>query len=313
MSMGNIGGYSISQDMANISTDEAIQMATKLGVMVDAESATAQSFENAERPDLASAARQLSKQPMPDQKIKKPEKTTEPNRVFRKVEAEGLEKELDQQAQNFVEEYKTMKKDSLLGLRKAIKDLDIDTAPENRKESILRVIEEVSKSYTRGHEAEADHAFDFLLQTTTGDLRELISEAKDEFAKANAEGIERGLKIEQISLSIDQGGIGLEGKVQNLNEKFVDLVAMEADTLLMDEQLLSKVSEEECKKILSFFTSTAGEKMRTTDVGPEMMAIWGRLQAIQGHKGVAIQIERVFPGPHYERGVAEHLKHIAAA
>lgn len=243
------------------------------------------------------------------EKTKEPKKVKPGEAVLRKEAPKGLDKELDQHAQNFVEKFQTMKKSSLLGLRKEIEDL-------GKEPTSAQILKTVTTSYSKGHEAEAYHAFNFLLETTTGDLNGVIKEAKEDFEKQNKVGIDKGLSLENIAKSVE-GSVddfkGKEGKIQNLNEKFIDLVAMEADTNLLDEHLLSKVSHEEASKILEFFTSAAGDKMRKTEVGPEMHALWQSLQAIQGYRGVQNQINKANPAQHYERALAKHIEHMGAA
>lgn len=274
--------------------------------------ATAENMqESLSDPLLESAAVQANKTELkkPIKEVKAPKETTASESVYRKEQPKGLDKELDQHAQNFVERYGTMKKGSLLGIRKEVEDLGKEATP-------AQILATINKSYGKGHEAEAYHALDFLLETTTGDLQEVIKEAKDSFENANKPGIEKGLNIENLAKGVE-GGVdefkGKDGKIQNLNEKFIDLVAMEADTNLLDEHLLSKVSHEEAEKILKFFTSSAGDKMRQTEVGPEMHALWQSLQAIQGYRGVYNQINKANPAPHYERAIAKHIEQTSAA
>lgn len=302
-------GYSISHDMATIDIGEATKIVTD---MAKAASANAVSFQEALTDPMAqSGAMQANRTRMKEPAVKsKPVKETTKNEpVYRKAEPRGLEKEFNRQAQDFVEQYRTMKKDSLLGLRKDVGDLGKQPTSE-------QIIALVTSSYTKGHEAEAHHAFDFLLETTTGELNTAIKQAKAEYEEKNRAGIEKGLNIENIAKGVE-GGVadykGKAGKIQNLNEKFIDLVAMEADTNLLDEQLLSKVSHEEASKILEFFTSAAGDKMRKTEVGPEMHALWQSLQAIQGYRGVYNQINRAHPSRHYEHALAKHSEHFSSA
>lgn len=306
---GRGDGYSIGRDMATLDLNEVTKIVTD---QAKARAGAAESMQDSLRdPLLESAAVQANrKQPRkPITKTKAPEKTTANETVHRREEPKALDQELNQKAKSFVESFQTMKEASLLGLRRNIEDLGKEPTTDQIKEA-------VAKSYGKGHEAEALHAFDFLLETTGGSVNGAIEEAKADFQKENQAGIEKGLNIENLAKSVvngEEGFKGQEGKIHDLNSKFTELVAMEADVFSLNETLLNKISPEEGNKVLSFFMSAGGEKMRNSELGPELAVIWKQLDAMRAYTKGHDQIERNGPQGHYERAVTNHIKNITSA
>lgn len=305
--------YSVSHDMANININELTDIVTDRARALETTAENMQSVN--EDPSVAESLMQNKLEfKKPVEKAKPPEKTTPTESVFRKEEPKGdLDKELEQHAKNFVEQNKTMKKDSLIGIRKEIENLGKNPT----KEQILGII---NKSYGKGHEAEAFHAFTFLLETTSGDINKVIDEAKKDFEKVNKPGIEKGLNIEKIATGIAKDD-EFKGKESNLNEKFIDLVAMEADVFMLDEKLLARISHEEGNKLLNHCMSLAGEKLRgNLDNGhikfktedSELRVLCQALQALQAYRGVFNQMVKAHPNEYYEHAIAKHIAAAAA-
>lgn len=297
-----IGLSNIDKDLSTMSLSEVTDIATQQAAKL---AETAENFQDLNSDAKLAGDAAMANRVKPQKPAKKEEvRKVSPNEQVDRKETPEVDKELDQHAQRFVDQYQTMKKASITSLKKEITDMGKDATPEKITKAIMA-------SYGRGHEAEASHAFEFLLQTTTGEVNDAVQTAKSDYENANKKQIDKGLNIENIAKDVSENQFkGEEGKIQNLNEKFVDLVAMEADTSSLNEQLLNKISPEEVNKVLAHFTHIAGDKMRTSEVGPEMHAIWQSLQAIQGYRGVQNQIKKADPAQHYERNIAHHITHL---
>ncbi len=314
--MGAVSGYSIGRDMANLSVDEIVQMSQTEGILEDATSGTAVSIRLAEDPGQASLALQTSgKKLPPPKKAVAAVPSKRPDHVERKTETQGLEREFDQRTKAFA------KAEPLMGnSAERLKDvwkktLALSSDATSDKPGTANAIRDLILEASDGDPTKASKMFLFLLENTPGDLRDSVEIANKIHFEENGDKIKKGQDLENIAKSVS-GGVeefkGQEGKTLNLYEKFNDFVAMEADTQLLDDQLLHKVSHEEAGKILDFFKSSAGKELRKGEMGPQTVVLIKHLKAIQGYNGVHANFEKRFKGltSNYKLGISNHLKNM---
>lgn len=171
----------------------------------------------------------------PVKRLEKPAKAA-PTKKAKQVEKvlstekDSFEKELENRSKQFTEKYPVLKQYTLKNLYKELKDLGEKPTPE-------KVQELVQRYYQKGHEAEADHAFEFLLTVATGDLKTAVEEAKAQFGKKFAKEIKQSNEIEKLAYSVQKE---VKGEATDFNNLFVDLVAKRSGALANLDELMRR-------------------------------------------------------------------------
>lgn len=255
--------YSAGKAILQSQSLEQVADIVQEGVNIDAFSAS--SILVAEDPEQMGMQRTALASKTPTEELKKsarPREVKEAKGVERVLQTENLEKELDNQAKAFANKHPILKRDSLKNLFNEVARLGKDATEDD-------VIEIVRRTYPEGHEAEAEHAFEFLVETTTGDLKGLVEKAKAKFDKNYNKEIKRSLELEKIATHV---GAKVSGEVLDFYNMFTDLVARQPEPIAMYEEFKKRFpNPEDRKKIEEASYHEIGVALKTKDIEPALL------------------------------------------
>lgn len=215
--------------------------------------------------------------PLNDRVRRHPNKQEEV-KMQEKVEAESHSqvtevKNLQEVIDQFQRKNPEFEKKDLTLLREQIK-------PSDTKEDILRKVLSLYPDYTL-----ADEALDFLLETTSSDLRLAVQSAKEELNDLYAREIKAGKNIRDEVLVFTQKGIGTPTQ---LREMYRDITGNPRDPLTLFEELCSQYAFEQMRTVIYFLLHALGKDLKAK--GPSisraelhrLMSETRSLQAILG-------------------------------
>lgn len=159
------------------------------------------------------------------------------------TEVKNLQEVIDQ----FQRKNPEFEKKDLALLREKIK-------PNDTKDDILRKVLSLYPDYTL-----ADEALDFLLETTSSDLRLAVQSAKEELNELYAREIKAGRNIHDEVLVFTQKGIGTPTQ---LREMYRDITGNPRDPLTLFEELCSQYAFEQMRTVIYFLLHALGKDLK---------------------------------------------------
>jgi type III secretion protein W len=188
--------------------------------------------------------------------IKKSEKTLKNNKnrinknlqagekAYRLLPVERIKEFADQYSRRNPE----LKANILTLLREYIK-------PGDDKETILKKIREFYNDVSL-----ADEAFDFLLETTEGELARVVQEAKNDFNQEFNREIIAGKNITQEARMAAEKGLGTPTSLRDL---YRDITGNPRESSTLFEELANRYSFKELKKVIDYLLHSLGADMKS--------------------------------------------------
>ncbi len=127
--------------------------------------------------------------------------------------------------------------------------------PDDSAEDILKKVLEFYPDVSL-----ADEALEFLLETTDGDLRERVLEAKEQLNKDHAREIIAGRNIGPVVRETSEKGLDT---TSNLRDLYRDVTGNPRDSNTMFEELSQKYPFKELKKVIDFLLHSLGSDMKS--------------------------------------------------
>jgi type III secretion protein W len=127
--------------------------------------------------------------------------------------------------------------------------------PGDTKEDILRKLQEFYPD-----PALADEALEFLLETTDGELRQQVVEAKADLLKQFSREIAAGRNISTQAQQAAQKGLGTPTTLRDL---YRDITGNPRDSTTLFEELSKKYAFKELKKVVDFLLHSLGSDMKS--------------------------------------------------
>lgn len=188
--------------------------------------------------------------------IKKSEKTIKNNRgrVNKNLQAGEKASRLlpIERIKEFADQYQRrnseLKANILTLLREYIK-------PGDDKETILKKIKEFYSDVSL-----ADEVFDFLLETTDGELARVVKEAKDDFSKEFSREITAGKNITEQARLASEKGLGTPSSLRDL---YRDITGTPRESTMLFEELANRYSFKELKKVIDYLLHSLGADMKS--------------------------------------------------
>jgi type III secretion protein W len=176
-------------------------------------------------------------------------------------------------AQQFERRNPELKASTLVSLRELIK-------PGDSKEEILRKIKEFFPDASL-----ADEAFEFLLETTDGELARVVQEAKDDFNTQFGREIIAGRNITTQARQAAEKGLGTPTTLRDL---YRDITGNPREPTALFEELSTRYAFKDLKKVVDFLLHSLGADLKSK--GPSipngllsrLLAETRSLQAILG-------------------------------
>lgn len=175
-------------------------------------------------------------------RVQKSEKATETGKKLLPFE------QIKDKASEFQKRNPEMRSNVLVLLREYIKS-------DDTKEDILRKLLEFYPDPSL-----ADEALEFLLETTTGELKEKIAEAKQEFHQKFSREIISGRNIAAQAQEASQKGLGPSSSLRDL---YRDVTGNPRDSTTLFEELSKKYTFKELKKVVDFLLHSLGADMKS--------------------------------------------------
>lgn len=157
-------------------------------------------------------------------------------------------KMLDDTASKFQQKNRELDAKALVALRESIK-------PGDTKEEIMA---KIAKAYE--DPSLADDVFDFLLETTEGELHETIKELKEEFTGKFGREIAAGKNIAEEARAAADKGLGTP---TSLRDQYRDLTGNPRDSGTLFNELSQKYEFKDLKKMCDFFLHSLGADMKS--------------------------------------------------
>jgi type III secretion protein W len=247
--MGGPGGISGIPEQGNIS----------LGAMLATGADTAQELKGEQKVADASAqaANALTAQPLKAPKTKKPLKARKPSRVEKKLEKgekqEVKLKKFEDSANKFQQRNPELKAETLKALRANI-------FPGDTKEEILAKVKAIYSDVSL-----VDEAFEFLLETTEGELFNKIKEAKEDFSEEHNREITAGRNMGGIARKAAEVGLGTPTSLRDL---YRDITGNPRDANTLFTELSDKYPFKQLNKVTKFLLHSLGSDI--TAKGPSI-------------------------------------------
>ncbi len=157
-----------------------------------------------------------------------------------------------EQIKKFADEYSRrnpeFKANILTLLREHIK-------PGDDKETILKKILEFYSDVSL-----VDEVFDFLLETTEGELARVVKEAKDDFNQQFGREIVAGKNITQEARMAAEKGLGTPTSLRDL---YRDITGNPRESATLFEELSNRYSFKELKKVIDYLLHSLGADMKS--------------------------------------------------
>ena len=188
--------------------------------------------------------------------IKKSEKTLKnnKNRVNKNLQAGEKAYRLlpVERIKEFADQYQRrnpeLKANILTLLREYIK-------PGDDKETILKKIREFYSDVSL-----ADEAFDFLLETTDGELARIVQDAKNDFNQEFGREIVAGKNITEQARIASEKGLGTPSSLRDL---YRDITGNPRESTLLFDELANRYSFKELKKVIDYLLHSLGADMKS--------------------------------------------------
>lgn len=126
--------------------------------------------------------------------------------------------------------------------------------PGDTKEDILRKLQEFYPDPSL-----ADEALEFLLETTDGELRQQVAEAKNDLLEQFSREIAAGRNITEQAQIASQKGLGTPSTLRDL---YRDVTGNARDSTTLFEELSKKYAFKELKKVIDFLLHSLGSDMK---------------------------------------------------
>lgn len=150
-------------------------------------------------------------------------------------------------ANRFQQQNPELKAATLILLRERIK-------PGDTKEEILEKLLELYPDVSL-----ADEAFEFLLETTDGELYQKVLEAKSDFNKQFGREIAAGRNISTEARQAAQKGLGTP---TNMRDLYRDVTGNPRDSATLFQELSQRYAFKELKKVVEFLLHSLGTDMK---------------------------------------------------
>lgn len=151
-------------------------------------------------------------------------------------------------ADQFQRKNPELKSPVLLSLRERIK-------PGDTKEEILQKLKETYPDVSL-----ADEVFDFLLETTEGELHQTIQAAKEEHKTQNEREIAAGRNITTQAREAADKGLGTP---TNLRDLYRNITGSPRDSTTLFQELSQKYAFKDLKKVVDFLLHSLGADMKS--------------------------------------------------
>jgi len=171
-----------------------------------------------------------------------PEKTDKDEKKVQEI------KRLEAVSEQYQRKNEELQTRSLLLLRARISDKDT-------KEEILRKVLELYHDYSL-----ADEAFDFLLETTEGELAATIREAKKELNELYGREIRAGRNIHQVAREFSAQGLGSPTAWRDV---YRDVTGNPREPADLFSELSSKFSYEKMSTIIELLLNSLGKDLKS--------------------------------------------------
>jgi len=184
-----------------------------------------------------------------------------------------LRKQLGEKAEDFHDSNQELEVISLKNLRKDIK-------PGDTKEEILKKVRDYY-----GDVSLADEAFEFLLETTRGELFNKILDVKEGFNTEHEREIKAGRNIMAEAQAASKEGLGTP---TSLRELYRDVTGNPRDSMTLFEEFSRKYDFNELEKVTNFLLHSLGQDMKSGGPSIEpgklhrLMTETRSIQAIRG-------------------------------
>lgn len=150
-------------------------------------------------------------------------------------------------ANKFSKQNQEIRSGVLLLLRERIK-------PGDTKEDILRILKDFYEDPTL-----ADIALEFLLETTTDELKQTVEEAKKDFENQFEREIKAGKNITEAALKASEKGLGTP---TSLRDMYRDITGHHRDPNTLFDELSNKYAFKELQKVINFLLHSIGADLK---------------------------------------------------
>jgi len=106
----------------------------------------------------------------------------------------------------------------------------------------------------------ADEALEFLLETTEGEMKEAVQQAKDQLNKNSQREITAGRNISNQAREASEKGLGTPTSLRDL---YRDITGNPRDSTTLFEELSQKYAFKELKKVVDFLLHSMGADMKS--------------------------------------------------
>jgi type III secretion protein W len=127
--------------------------------------------------------------------------------------------------------------------------------PDDTTEDILKKVLEFYPDVSL-----ADEALEFLLETTDGELRNKVLEAKEQLNQERGREIVAGRNIGPVAREASENGLDTPS---NLRDLYRDVTGNPRDSNTMFEELSQKYAFKELKKVIDFLLHSLGSDMKS--------------------------------------------------
>lgn len=182
--------------------------------------------------------------------------------------------EIDEAAGRFQRNNEELKSKTLLILRSSITEED---TPEEALNKVLRVYPDQSL---------ADEALDFLIETTTGEMKKTLLIAKDKLNREFEREIKAGRNIGIQSREFSKEGLGTP---TSLRDMYKDITGNPREPLKLFQELTEKYPYSKLKTAITFLLHSLGADMKSK--GPsisraELVRLIDETRSLQGILGI---------------------------
>ena len=146
-------------------------------------------------------------------------------------------------------------------LRRTLLLLRSRISPRDTKEEILRKVLETYPDYSL-----ADEALDYLIETSEGELANLVRQAKEDLNTSHGREVRAGKNIAEQARAFSAEGLG---SPTGLRDMYRDITGNPRDAPTLFSELASKFDFEKLKTVINFLLHSLGSDLKSS--GPSIL------------------------------------------